>query len=227
MAAGTVNRWIGITGQSFAATCARGTHCWTWARAAESFLLGLGHPYGNTAVTEAWPPNIRLCRQRLAPLGVRIFEVQEDAALPIQDSRFDIVINRHEAYDVDEVLRILKPGGLFITQQVGCQNNLELARWLNGGESPPRPEFSLETEAQRFKASGLNVLLGQECFPLLRFYDIGALVYWAKAIPWECPGFSVEGRLDILHALQAELERDGHVPGRQHRFVLVAGKAKV
>jgi len=29
------------------------------------FLLSLNHPYGNTAVTEAWEPNVGLCREKL------------------------------------------------------------------------------------------------------------------------------------------------------------------
>ncbi|MNJ78400.1 hypothetical protein D3C77_761450 [compost metagenome] len=53
------------------------------------------------------------------------------------------MINRHEAYSVQELNRILKPGGLFITQQVGGQNNRGLLGeegnlgtgdpWINAG----------------------------------------------------------------------------------------------
>ena len=34
------------------------------------FLLSLGHPHGNTAATENYPPNVQLCREVLFPLGV-------------------------------------------------------------------------------------------------------------------------------------------------------------
>lgn len=43
---------------------------------------------------------------------------------------FDIIISRHEAFDIDEVYRLLKPNGLFITQQVGGLNNKELSQFL-------------------------------------------------------------------------------------------------
>ena len=36
------------------------------------FLLTLGHPYARTTVTEGYPPNAALCRERLAPLGIRV-----------------------------------------------------------------------------------------------------------------------------------------------------------
>ena len=33
------------------------------------FLLSLHHPYGNTAATEGYPPNVEYCRKKLLPLG--------------------------------------------------------------------------------------------------------------------------------------------------------------
>ena len=34
------------------------------------FLLSLGHPYDNTAATEGFPPNVKLCQEKLIPLGL-------------------------------------------------------------------------------------------------------------------------------------------------------------
>ena len=34
------------------------------------FLLSLGHPHENTAATEGYPPNVKLCKERLLPLGI-------------------------------------------------------------------------------------------------------------------------------------------------------------
>jgi hypothetical protein len=53
------------------------------------FLLSLGHPHENTAVTEAWPPNIRLCLEKLAPLGILVHPVREEAPLPVADGNND------------------------------------------------------------------------------------------------------------------------------------------
>ena len=38
------------------------------------FLLSLGRPYEKTAATEGYPPNVRLCEERLLPLGVDLRE---------------------------------------------------------------------------------------------------------------------------------------------------------
>ena len=45
-------------------------------------------------------------------------KTEEDKPLPFADNSFDLVLNRHDSYDVNEVRRVLKPGGYFITQDV-------------------------------------------------------------------------------------------------------------
>lgn len=83
------------------------------------FLLTLGHPYENTSITEGWEPNINLCKETLEPLGIRVKQVFDDNLLPFEDQTFDVIINRHESYNLKEVRRVLKKEGIFITQQVG------------------------------------------------------------------------------------------------------------
>lgn len=64
----------------------------------------------------------------------------------------------------------------------------------------------------------------QECFRPIRFFDVGALVWFARIIEWEFPGFSVDANLDRLLNAQRILERDGCIKGRIHRFLLMAEK---
>ncbi len=45
------------------------------------------------------------------------------------------------------------------------------------------------------------------------FFDVGALVWFAKIIEWEFPGFCVDGCLDRLAAAQALLESGGSIEG--------------
>lgn len=186
------------------------------------FLLTLGHPCEKTAATEAWEPNVKLCREKLEPLGIRVKHVVDDAKLPFEDDTFDLIINRHEAYDVREVKRILKPGGLFITQQVGGRNNEWLSSFLVPEYQSEYNDFTLENEVAKFQGAGFVLLNQQEAFPFMRFYDVGAIVYYAKIIEWEFPGFSVEKQLDPLIDLQKVIDDKGYVDSREHRFLIVA-----
>ena len=78
------------------------------------FLLSLRHPFSQTSVTESWQPNFELCEKKLAPLGITVRKTEEDKPLPFADNSFDLVLNRHDSYDVNEVRRVLKPGGYLL-----------------------------------------------------------------------------------------------------------------
>ena len=188
------------------------------------FLLSLGHPYSRTSATEAYPPNAELCRRLLAPLGIDFREAPGNQTLPFADSCFDMVINRHGNYDAGEVNRILKPGGIFITQQVGEDNDRELVELLLPGTPKPFPGMNLQEQSKKLKESGFDILEQGEAFRPIRFFDVGALVWFAKIIEWEFPGFCVDGCLDRLAAAQALLESGGSIEGTIHRYMMTARK---
>ncbi len=190
------------------------------------FLLTLGHPYENTSVTESWEPNVKLCESRLAPLGICVRQVYEDDRLPFEDNTFDVIINRHESYSAKEIGRILKPGGIFVTQQVGGRNDESLSRWLIKDFMPKFPHWTLGFASEELKHNSFEILNGKECFPLLRFFDIGAIVYFAKIIEWEFPDFSVDKCYAELCALQQELEEKTCIECYEHRFIIVSKNSK-
>lgn len=189
------------------------------------FLLRLDHPHENTVVTEAWPPNIQLCLDKFVPRGIQVYPVQEEAPLPIPDDSFDIVLNRHESYDLHEVRRVLKPGGMFITQQVGSEDCNVLKERINLN-MPHHQPFSLKLELPRFHNSNFLVKYSNECWPVLKFFDVGAIVFWAKAIEWSFPGFSVEHNFARLCSLHDDMMQNGFVSAPQHRFIVVAQNVK-
>ena len=49
------------------------------------FLLSLRHPADRTAATEGYPPNVRLCAERLLPLGIDFRACAGPAAIPWSD----------------------------------------------------------------------------------------------------------------------------------------------
>lgn len=191
------------------------------------FLLTFKHPYKNTSVTEAWQPNLELCKERLAPLGICVKQIYEDSKLPFADNSFDIIINRHAAFDTKEIRRVLKPAGKLITQQVGGENNKVLSSKLIKNFEEKFSDFILYNISNEMKDNGFQLLYENEYCPSLRFYDIGAIVYFAKIIQWEFPGFTVESNFNELCKLQNELLRKGYIESFEHRFVIVAQNKKV
>lgn len=188
------------------------------------FLLSLNHPFSNTSVTEKWDPNVKLCEKRLAPLGIEVKQVFDDSKLPFKDEAFDMIINRHESFDIKEVKRLLKPNGIFITQQVGGRNNESLSKALIKDFKPLFSKNTLENNLREIEKDFFEVLYAKEFFPYLRFKDIGALVYFAIKIQWEFPNFSVESCFEELCKLHEEVKSKGYVESTEHRFIIVCRK---
>lgn len=188
------------------------------------FLLSLNHPCAHTAATENYPPNVQLCREVLLPLGIDFRPGDGKGKLPFGDDSFDLVINRHGDFNAVEIYRVLKPGGLFITQQVGAENDRELVALLCGEIGMPFPEQYLKLAAEKFEKAGFQILRGEEAFRPIQFFDVGALVWFARIIRWEFPDFSVDTHLPGLLKAQQILEEHGSIDGSIHRFLLVAQK---
>ncbi len=186
------------------------------------FLLELNHPYSLTAVTESYLPNLELCRRKLSKLGIDVQYGDYESLLPFNSETFDIVIDRHESYDLGEVYRVLKPGGYFITQQVGETNNLELAKFvLSKPDLVYATENEYHSELVKAKKLGFEIIRSEQAFPVTKYLDVGAFVYLAKIIEWEFTGFSVEKHFDKLLELQHLIECDGYFKTTEHRYLMV------
>lgn len=189
------------------------------------FLLSLKHPFEKTSATEGYRPNVEYCKKVLLPLGINFKEVDGETILPFEDDHFDVITNRHGSYNVSELKRSLKNEGVFITQQVGAENDRELVRLLQPeNETLPFPQQYLEIKTKELIDHGFEILESDEVYQPIKFYDVGALVWFARIIQWEFPGFSVETHLDNLYKAQAILETNGVIEGRIHRFYIVAKK---
>ena len=188
------------------------------------FLLSLKHPYENTAATEGYPPNVELCKEILLPLGIDFRACDDAKNVPFADESFDMLINRHGDFDAKEAGRLLRQGGLFITEQVGANNDRDLVEMVLPDFPKPFLELELAIQQKKFQDEGFEILRAEEVYRPIRFYDIGAFVWFAHIIEWEFPGFSVEKCFDRLLKMQEIIDRDGFVEGTIHRYLIVAKK---
>lgn len=188
------------------------------------FLLSLRHSYQLTSATEGYSPNVELCRKKLGSLGIDFHEMSDYSKMPFADSTFDMVINRHGSYDANEIYRILKSGGLFITQQVGEDNDRELVEMLLPDSPKAFAGHNLKSQTELFEKSGFKILEQGEAFRPIAFYDTAALVWFAKIIEWEFVDFSVDRCFEKLLDVEKKIAQKGSVCGRIHRFYFVAKK---
>lgn len=188
------------------------------------FLLSLKHPYGKTSATEGYPPNVALCRKKLLPLGINFKECKLPSQIPFEDEAFDLVINRHGAFDARESFRILRQNGSFITEQVGGENDRDLVAMVLPDAEKPFPHMNLAEQRRHFEEAGFEIIQAEEAYRPIKFYDVGAFVWFAHVIEWEFPNFSVDKCFERLLKMQEMIDRDGRIEGTIHRYLIVAKK---
>ena len=158
--------------------------------------------------TEGWWPNAEVARARLRPLGAHVVAVADAPTLPFVDCSFDLVVSRHPVVvQWDEIARVLRPGGTYLSQQIGPGTNRELTTFLMG----PQPVNECRSAAHAragATAAGLEILDLRECGLRVAFFDVGAVVYFLRKVQWTVPDFTPEKYAAQLRRMHEHIETE-------------------
>jgi SAM-dependent methyltransferase len=154
-------------------------------------LAGLARWPAQLVATESWPPNLQLAARNLRPRGGWVIATSPDyPRLPFRSGAFDLVISRHPVDTWwDEVARVIRAGGTFLSQEIGTDSNAELHEVI-AGPVPPGEKRSPQRSVKRAEDAGLIVTDLREESLRVVFYDIGAVVYFLRKVIWTVPEFS-------------------------------------
>lgn len=188
------------------------------------FLLSLDHPHNKTSATEGYPPNVKLCGEKLLPLGIDFKECNDPSKIPFGDEAFDLIINRHGGFDAVEIHRLLRRNGLFVTEQVGEDNDRDLVEMVLPEAEKRFSHLNLSEQRMNFENAGFQIIKAEEAYRPIKFYDVGAFVWFARVIEWEFPDFSVDRCFEQLLKMQEMIDKDGKIDGMIHRYLIVAKK---
>jgi len=176
-----------------------------------------------TFATEGYKPNVEIARKTLEPLKIDVIEIDNDETLPFENETFDIIINRHESFSSRELNRILKRGGIFITQQVGEVDNIELNHFFNDNSRDKNESF-LAIVVRELEENGIKIEYKKEEFIESKFLDIGAVIYYLKVINWQIPNFNIGENIEKLIKLHEKIKKENGFTTKQHRFIIIGGK---
>lgn len=177
----------------------------------------------HTIAYEGYEPNFPIAKAKLEPFGVKVVKCKNPKKLPFRNREFDLILNRHGSMNAKEVYRILRKGGIFLTQQVtGSDDSQDLVK-----EFKAKRKFSnikLENYAKQLKKAGFKIIKSKKWKGKRTFKDVGAIIYYLKAIPWIVQDFSVKKHLPILKNLQRKLEKNKKLKFDTARFLIIAKK---
>jgi SAM-dependent methyltransferase len=149
---------------------------------------------------------------------------QARQALPFASEVFDLVTSRHPITTWwNEIARVLVPGGMYFSQQVGPHSVRELSEFMLGA----LPDTSGRDPSLAQKAAAAAGLVVQDLrLEHLRtvFNDISAVVYFLRLVVWIVPGFRVDTFRERLLALHTQIERDGPFVAHASRYLIEAVK---
>jgi SAM-dependent methyltransferase len=188
------------------------------------FLCSLSNLPPEAYATEGYEPNVPLAEKMLGKKNISLVPIKKDGEIPFDDGYFDIIINRHGSYDPKEIKRALQKNGLFITQQVGGLNGIDINMAL-GAEFMDYSGWGLIKNMEAFENTGMEILDFEETIGKMRFNDIGALVYYLKCIPWQVKDFSIDRYYKKLELMNGIIEKKGCIYFMLHRFYLIIKNA--
>ena len=187
-------------------------------------LASVPRPPKLLVATESWPPNVEVAHRRLASLGARVVAVADAPRLPFVGATFDLVVSRHPVVTLwDEIARVLRPGGTYLSQQIGAGTNRELTDFMMGPQ-PVNQRRSVQSLRAAAEAAGLEVVDLQSCALRVEFYDVAAIVYFLRKVHWTVPDFSVPKYDRQLRDVHDHIEREGAFVSTARRILLEARK---
>lgn len=196
------------------------------------FLSSLAPLPKNTFCTEGYRQNVTVARYRLKPLGVEVVcNFCDDNNIPSQrgalcfrGESLDLIMDRHESFIASEVFRALRKGGIFLTQQVGTGNLIDLNELL--GANVPDAEWNIKECVKQIEAVGLEIIEYADAKLKTTFKDVEAIACYLLSVPWQVPDFSVDRYLRALRKIHDSIEKNGPVEATSTRFFVSAKRPR-
>ncbi|NLT41706.1 MAG: methyltransferase domain-containing protein [Anaerolineae bacterium] len=193
-------------------------------------FLRLAPYFGQGLGTDISKDMIATARANTAPdMASKVaFQVMPAEHLDLEDESFDVVLNRHANLCPAEIVRVLRPGGRFITQQVGDRNTEHICRVFGctaGGEYSVSRWDDVPAVREELRALGCDIEVWGEYDVRYWFLDLESFVFWLKAIPMP-EDFSPRHHWQQVSAiLEATGTPEGVVLSNEQRLLLVARKS--
>jgi len=166
------------------------------------------------------------------------FAVMDAEQLALPDAGFDLVLNRHAPVYAAQIVRVLRPGGIFITQQVGGRNTQSIftafgwpsnaAHWQAYYAAPGTPAMpdSVHGPADLLAACGrLGCTIRALAEYDVRYWlsDLDSFVFFLKAIPLP-EHFDPDLHCAAVNRAISACGSPRGIQTNEHRYLLIAEK---
>ena len=181
----------------------------------------LARLFGHGLGIDVDPQMISYAEQASAAPNIE-FRVCSQHLEAITPAVFDVIICRHAPFDLRAVADHLRPGGYFITQQVGERNMASVTAALR--QSAAEPVIA----PNHFTEAGLRLLAFAEYDVEYVVCDVESLVFWLSALDLCHAG--VDGAAGLTSAAAFSQVLAGNVDDRgfvtnEHRYLAIGQRS--
>ncbi|MEP6988824.1 MAG: class I SAM-dependent methyltransferase [Chloroflexota bacterium] len=175
-------------------------------------------------------PEMIAAAQRNLPRDTPIqFEQMSTDSLSFEDHSFDVVLNRQAPMAADEIARVLKPEGYFITQQIGSSNMRNILMEFGWDLAALPQAKGVQTYIDAFESHDC-VVVGQATYDVRYFVrDVESLVFWLKAIlHYSATGFpetfDIQKHWQVIDRIVSKYQTPRGIETNEHRELLIVQK---
>lgn len=185
---------------------------------ASSFRTGVGLDPDPDMIAVARANGAGRPNVRFLPMGAESLDLDHES--------FDVVLTRHAPVQVPEVVRVLKPGGWFVSQQVGANNMANIRQAFKTGSGSQYGDDE-RARVDDFTRLGCHVVATGAYDVRSWVSDVHSLVFWLGAIAGanEVPAdFSIDRHWSVVNGIIAETATRHGFLTNEHRTLLVVHK---
>jgi len=169
---------------------------------------------------------IKTARKNLAESRVSNveFKLADAKRIPFSKEYFDVVICRHSNFYPKEVFRVLKPGGVFITQQVGEKDKENIKKVFGRGQNFGKKVGALMNRYSReLKKAGFEILKKDTSNALEYYANMEDLIFLLKNTPI-IPNFNIKKDRKFLEEIERRYKTKQGIKTNSFRFLMICRK---
>lgn len=149
----------------------------------------------------------------------------EGAELQFAANELDVVLLRHLRVYPNEIVRVLRPGGYFITQTVGqriCINFLRAFGWTPASFGSDWWQ-RVDELADQFRQQGCHVLAQAQCDVPYWFLDVDSFIFYIMSVPWP-EKIELERHWQNINWILETYQSERGIESNEHQGLLVVQK---
>lgn len=158
--------------------------------------------------------------------NIQFINVDSTKKYPFLNDSFDLVICRHAPFNSEEIFRVLKSGGFFITQQVGEKDKENIKNIFGRGQSfGEKPGNAQKRYVNELKKAGFRILSADTYNATEYYEDISDVIFLLRNTPI-VNKLEIDKDLDYLKQIEDKFTTNKGIRTNSYRYLIVAKKMK-